>query len=169
VTFEWLGDRFGHQVKWIDDGRVVGLLTSAESSPATHPPFSPPLQQLHVEHRAGDLQVALLVGMSGHDHWSMSVEVPRQGKCLTFDVACRRGDESLPCSGSRYLLADPDQNAAAPRPGWSAAGGWLLSALPAGDEPAADLLWHQDRVEIVPPRGSQRTVRWKYRIEPASG
>ena len=31
----------------------------------------------------------LLVGMSGKEHWSASVEIDASGQTLTFDVACR--------------------------------------------------------------------------------
>ena len=65
------------------------ILESVEGTPNQNWPPSPPLQELHLESRPDGKQLALLVGMAGNSHWSMSVEFdPAAGKAL-FDVACR--------------------------------------------------------------------------------
>lgn len=87
LRFHQEGDRQAHSLFWIRDGEAVPILRSLEGDDQSVWPPSPPLQQLSIEHRAsGD--VALLVGMAGKSHWSLSVESLSAGR-LRFEAACR--------------------------------------------------------------------------------
>lgn len=115
VSFTPVGGRFAHAVEAVlADGEVVPLLQSIEGGPADHWPPSPPLQEVHLERRAGGRDVLLAVGRAGISHWSLSVEAsgagavapdrPNSGPrsdpslaysnrppaaALLFDIACR--------------------------------------------------------------------------------
>ena len=103
VRFDWREDRHVHTISLEVDDRLIPLLESVEGSSVDTWPPSPPLQQLSVEQLRPATQVALLVGMAGKSHWSMSVE-PAGDRCaFVFDVACRsRGP--VEWLGSAYLL-----------------------------------------------------------------
>lgn len=101
VRFHWVEDRFAHAIELKLGPETVTLLTSCEGTSQQRWPPSPPLQQLHVAELAPDRRAALLLGMAGNSHWSLSVEAERSRPELIFDVACRvhRRPEQL---GSRY-------------------------------------------------------------------
>lgn len=65
------------------------LLESLEGQSGDIWPGSPPLQQLLIESRAEAGHVALLVGMAGRSHWSLSVEPLADRIGFRFDAACR--------------------------------------------------------------------------------
>lgn len=92
LDFHWRGDRYAHQFFLAAAGEPLtapSVATSVEGSADETWPASPAFQQLLVEDRGARGRVALLVGMSGSNHWSASVEpVPGQAAWL-FDVACR--------------------------------------------------------------------------------
>lgn len=102
IDFLRSGDRYAHRIVGIDgDGRTVGLMESIEDGLETAWPSSPALQELNVE------GVAMLIGMAGDGHWSLSVEpLPGGGAPgLVFDVACRV--KSLPANlTSTYRVAE---------------------------------------------------------------
>ncbi|MBL9123800.1 MAG: hypothetical protein JNG90_09220 [Planctomycetaceae bacterium] len=77
------------------------VFESIEGTPEEDWPPSPPLQELHLEARPDGKQLALLVGMAGTSHWSLSVEFDPAAGTAVFDVACRvkRAPGGL---GSRY-------------------------------------------------------------------
>ena len=89
ITFIWQRDRFTHRILAVDDKREVVLLESLDGTSADQWPLSPPLQSLSVEQREAGRQVALLVGMAGRSHWSLSVETRPDERTLVFDAACR--------------------------------------------------------------------------------
>jgi hypothetical protein len=101
TTFVWRNDRYAHVVTLIDRMGERTLLESTEGTPDDPWPPSPAFQQLSVE-GTGDQRVALLVGMSGTSHWSMSVEMSPTRRAIVFDVACRM-NESVESLGSSYL------------------------------------------------------------------
>ena len=99
----------------------------------------------------GPMLVALLVGMAGRSHWSLSVEA-RDGQ-LNFDAACRvRGD----CNhlGSGYRLSEQPSRRLK----------WLMDA----DEKlaAGELVSDDDSVFLRLSRSPRdgATIRWRYRI-----
>ncbi len=115
LQFDRRGDRFGHTVFIVDaSGEERLLLKSLEGDDSTPWPASPPLQNVHVEKRAGDVTVALAVGMAGRSHWSLAVEALPGGE-LKFDAACRLSElpEQL---GSQYSLGDDVQVAGTASP-----------------------------------------------------
>jgi len=101
TTFVWRHDRYAHVVTLIDRMGEHTLLESTEGTPDDPWPPSPAFQQLSVQ-GTGDQRVALLVGMSGKSHWSMSVEMFPTRRAIVFDVACRM-NESGESLGSSYL------------------------------------------------------------------
>ena len=95
IGFEQRGDRWRHwiEIQVADTPRGFVRLESIECLPADAWPSSPPLQSIHIEQRPHDVVVALLVGMAGTSHWSLSVEVDPGASTASFDAACRtRGD-----------------------------------------------------------------------------
>jgi anti-sigma factor RsiW len=128
-------------------------------------PASPPLQSLSIEPGAAG-PVALLVGMAGDAHWSLSVATEAGAAALVFDAACRA--KSPPdYLGSRYrTMVEPH-----------GANGTLLlpvldshlkvSLLPSDATPAHVQLTG-DGFGIVVDSGEAnslpRTFRWKYRV-----
>src|SRR6185295_18531562 len=93
VTFKRQGDRYGHLVELVTGGQATPLLKSIEGTPDEDWPASPALKELHFENRPDGKQVALLVGMAGRSHWSLSVELDPIAEQVEFDVACRLRDE----------------------------------------------------------------------------
>lgn len=104
VVFLWNGDRFAHRIEHSSGNATVVLLESLESSDSRQWPLSPPLQQLSIEERPDDHQVALLVGMSGHSHWSASITASRNDRSLLFEMACRMNDPSASLLSSYRIL-----------------------------------------------------------------
>ena len=89
VSFFRLGDRVAHAIFSREAGGEVELYRSLEGTDADDWPPSPPLKELSFEQRPGGVQLALLVGMAGASHWSLSVELDPATERLTFDAACR--------------------------------------------------------------------------------
>jgi hypothetical protein len=110
VEFAQRGDRVGHVIRAIQRAESLTAppgMQSREGSASDVWPPSPPLQSIHLERRAEGKCVALLVGLSGKSHWSLSVEPVAGAAALKFDVACRLNAE--PASlGSAYDQLQPD-------------------------------------------------------------
>lgn len=105
------GDRLHQSIEWlaaadsqstVSAGQSAGvdrsttrfapcLLESLEGQSGDIWPASPPMQQLLIESRAEAGHVALLVGMAGRSHWSLSVEPLADRVGFRFDAACRLG------------------------------------------------------------------------------
>jgi len=103
VRFAWRQDRHCHTVSLLVDDRPIPVFESLEGTNVDDWPPSPPLQQLSVEEVRPATQVALLVGMAGKSHWSISVEPAADRAAFVFDVACRSRD-AVERLGSGYLL-----------------------------------------------------------------
>lgn len=88
VMFERRGDRIAHRIVIVDQAGERLLLESVEGTPDDPWPPSPALQEGRIESAAGR-GVAMLVGMAGKSHWSVSIEADAERESLTFDVACR--------------------------------------------------------------------------------
>ena len=112
VVFYRDRDRHAHIVAAVQHSNtpqesVMPLLRSVEGPADSTWPPSPPLQSMSIEIRPTG-SVALMVGMAGRSHWSMSVEAA-SGRAhvafgqpqLAFDVACR-ADGSQGFLGSTY-------------------------------------------------------------------
>ncbi len=87
VRFDWVGDRYAHCVLVHCGDRSVVVLKSAEGTSQQNWPPSPPLQQLSFLDLPDNRRAALLVGMAGQSHWSLSVTSGPDE--LVFETACR--------------------------------------------------------------------------------
>jgi hypothetical protein len=90
VEFIQQADRYAHRIVLAGDGTI--LLRSDETPEAPRGTAWPVLQSLHIHKRPRDgVAVAALVGKSGGNHWSLSVEPDPQSPTprLIFDAACR--------------------------------------------------------------------------------
>lgn len=162
VDFERCGDRFAHQVSWTLPDGTSGCLISQEGHPDEAWPPSPVLQSLNLETRPGEGQSAMLVGMAGRNHWSMSVEADLDRNRLLFDVACRM--QELPLwLGSTYTVLN--QSGAA----------WPLDCLTLtawhGEQTDQAIFIQMDRQKgtlriPAPPATAMfpQTIRWRYEI-----
>lgn len=108
LEFQKLADRYAHSIVLRNSDFELSRLQSVEGTDTESWPPSPPCQQLSIEQQdAGD--VALLVGMAGKSHWSMSVQAridEEMGPLLEFDIACRLGNgvDSIDWLGSTYQV-----------------------------------------------------------------
>lgn len=89
VAFERKHDRFHHTVTTQLPSGAVTLLTSQEGRGQEFWPASPALQQLSIVELGEGRRAALLIGMAGRSHWSLSVVAEANGRELLFDAACR--------------------------------------------------------------------------------
>ena len=89
LQLHWEQDRYHHHIDWISGTLVTRLLESTEIETENSSLQRPVFQQVSVESRSLETQVALAVGMSGQSHWSMSIETVPESRTLIFDVACR--------------------------------------------------------------------------------
>jgi hypothetical protein len=170
ATFFWRVDRYAHRIERLENGVAITLLESIEGSELDRWPPSPPLQQLHVESLADGRDVALLVGMAGESHWSLSAEREPGAEALVFDVACRVKNQN-PQLGSAYrsLVRQELREGLARlhRPGGQGAPAILeLIPLPNVQNPAPHVLVDGRGVSLsfAGPIDPPQTVRWKYRL-----
>ncbi|HET6884549.1 MAG TPA: hypothetical protein VFI31_30625, partial [Pirellulales bacterium] len=99
-------DRYRHEVLVFAGKEPLRLLGSVEGTADDDWPASPPLQDLHVEHRGANSRVALLIGRAGRSHWSLSVEADASRGMLLFDAACRTPATDDCLRSSYQLLAN---------------------------------------------------------------
>lgn len=168
VAFQWAGDRYAHNILCCPGiGEAATLLSSCEGVPDQWWPPSPPLQQLHISELEHGQRAALLVGMAGRSHWSLSVIADDKRHVLLFDAACRANlaPERL---GSHYRVASGVQVAQGPdvsiRFGSATCS---LAVDPIESEPTPRLLLSEREASVCPSsisRALPTTFRWKYRI-----
>lgn len=165
TTFVWREDRYAHVVSLIAPDGAHTLFESVEGGPHDAWPPSPALQHLSIQGQ-GDRRVALLVGMAGKSHWSMSVEVAATGRGFVFDVACRVNDRAAEL-GSSYLCQGPAQEDPRTATGRLDTRRYALvldPGLPADGQSLATLA-DRVRVRCPPPRSTVPcTARWKYLV-----
>ncbi len=111
VCFDKASGRVRHSIWTVGDGNADLVLESVEDAedddvdgPAA--PSVPVLGEVHIQSFDDGRQVALLIGMSGRDHWSMSVAADPSTGQLSFDVACRIHSEATR-PGSVYRVVPP--------------------------------------------------------------
>jgi hypothetical protein len=108
------GDRYAHALYALSgstspntqDGSATTpllLMASCEGNDRESWPASPPLQQLIVEPREAGREVALLIGMAGSSHWSLSIDVDPIDRVIVFEAACRCSSQPTEL-GSRYQI-----------------------------------------------------------------
>lgn len=88
VEFFRAADRIAHQVRIQRNEGPSTTWESLEGHDLQHWPPSPAFQEVSIE-RIGDRDVALLVGMAGKSHWSLSVDIDPKRGSIRFDTACR--------------------------------------------------------------------------------
>ena len=164
LTFSWIGDRYAQQVDYCGPTGTTPLLTSLEGNDQVVWPPSPPLQQLTFEERPRG-PIALLIGMAGTSHWSVSVEADTARGEIVFDVACRISQQPL-FLGTTYLSTQTV--AAAQGKNVSLAAGVTLESLPVCEEVAdatgaIEIADSQIKIAAVSPEVGE-TPRWKYRL-----
>jgi hypothetical protein len=170
VAFLQLEDRIGHRVGMRRGGIDRPLLTSLESTAEQVWPLSPPLQQCNLQPLADGQQAALLVGMAGRSHWSVSISLDPSRQGWLFDVACRVQQEpewlgsSYRCE-SRPARYDSRSAAFVIDP--------LILTICVDQSPGVSspyLNIDDDHLAVVQPEHTgplPSTHRWKYRIAPA--
>jgi hypothetical protein len=143
VEFYLAGDRVAHRVV-IQDGDRRLQWDSVEGDDQQNWPPSPALQSVSIEPIEGR-NVALLVGMAGKSHWSMSVDIDPTRRSIRFDVACRISTvaESL---GSTYRGSRTSPSCFV----GSSTGGRVVDTTEG---------WRIEPTQIPTPR---TTVRWVY-------
>ena len=166
LTFSWIGDRYAQLVDYCGPTGTTPLLTSLEGNDQVVWPPSPPLQQLTFEERPRG-PIALLIGMAGTSHWSVSVEADTARGEIVFDVACRISQQP-PFLGSTYLSTSTQAVAAAQGQTVSLAAGVILESLPVCEEVAEaagaiEIADSQIKIAAVSPEVGE-TPRWKYRL-----
>jgi hypothetical protein len=167
IHFSWQEDRYGHEIAYVDDQTTDTLLVTESGSAQAHWPVSPPLQQISWLESPHQRRVALLVGMAGKSHWSLSVEADQKEARLSLDVACRF-HRLPPWLGSTYrcLRTFSGQH---PGPVHFRVGrlvGTMVAESPDADQPVA-LDVSGARLSIVPSLdriNAPATVRWKYQV-----
>jgi len=144
VEFYRVADRYAHRIV---HQQAPGVLQSVEGDADDVWPPSPPLQQLSLEEHSGSA-IALLLGMAGKSHWSMSVEAKEQQ--LLFDVACRLSGEH-PRLSSTYQASNSDKAC------------WTIQPEETGASQAKVTANGANQViaPTAPPAGTQR---WRYAI-----
>jgi len=169
VRFSRSGDRYAHRILFVDGEQETVILTSVEEDDDDHWPPSPPLQQLTTEDRNNGRPVALLVGMAGRTHWSVSVEPHQSAPLLLFDVACRFHEQPTRL-GTNYRCTTPMQlDESGGRVDISLAG--HVCRLSTDETSVPDpprLLAEENSIAIKPPHSDgplPQTARWTYRIE----
>ena len=162
VLFERRGDRIAHRIVWVDGEAEQPLLASVEGSPEQDWPPSPALQEGRIETSSGR-SVAMLVGMAGKSHWSMSVEADTEANQLTFDVACRVKKPDAELQSTYRALVEA---AGTPGSNPSLILGNLVEFLPSsGVALAAATAELVLRAAISMPR-LPTTARWSYVLRP---
>jgi hypothetical protein len=145
----------------IPDSQFVPLLESVEGTPDDRWPPSPPLQSLHCEDRADGKRVALLVGMAGRSHWSLSLELDPVVGTVTWDVACRVHDEPGPLTSSYRVAQGAASMHASTLSLSSGARRFRLRVEAAGQlelSGASQIVMHCNSA----PGPLPRTARWRY-------
>ncbi len=167
VDFDWREDRYGHQIAFVHNPEQPALLVAQLEGARADWPGSPPLQQISWMEATPGRRIALLVGMAGKSHWSVSVETDSDEGGLLFDVACRvhRAPEWL---GSVYRCLHPvrcESRHAAHFAGGDAV--VRITSEPTDDGQRAALDTDGNCLTIQPALDGLSipcTVRWKYRI-----
>ena len=157
-------DRHKHVIQIVENGVSRPLLSSVEGDSSDEWPPSPAFQQLHVEQRTdGDhfRNVALLVGMAGRNHWSMSVEAPSPA-VMVFDVACRVDDRQPVNLRSTYQFTEVPSYLESGLCCWSLPNGWNVTL--GVEESSAKLITGKQELYVLPTAVTGVTRRWRYSV-----
>jgi len=163
VDFERVGDRIKNTISAVNGCHVTPLLASSEGVPDESWPASPAFQELHLEQRGPNLELALLVGMAGTSHWSASIAIDRAAKTIHFDIACRIKDAAARLGSAYEILAESVNQQTNLLQLASPYGGVCIR----GEQTSFQC--HEKRLAIVPvipmPLVVPGTIRWQYFIQ----
>lgn len=166
IRFVPCGDRLRHIVEVLVGEKIYTLFESVEGDSTDEWPPSPPLQDGDITSRDDWTRIALLVGMAGASHWSMSVELAPAGDELCFDAACRHAtapgrllssyrlgyDVSARDEGDRLTLTIGDQ-------------AFTLAAEDVEGQTARLACENYDLAVHAPEsEDASATVQWRYRL-----
>lgn len=173
VQFSRVGDRYAHAIYLLDGDTEICVLESTEGDSNDIWPPSPPLQALEFEKWTDGRRLALLVGMAGRNHWSVSAELDPELDQVICDVACRLQEEPTPTSEPGKLRSsyrvhgemelDPTNHLVLVH---VPEGGCELRVEPVDAAPV-DFTIEGDSLVLTPRPDSgdlPRTARWKYVI-----
>lgn len=173
VEFFRRDDRYAHQIWRVRRSvRAELLLQSVEGPEGPDADCLPALQGLNIEQLPGGVEAAALIGMSGANHWSLTVEPQLCDGMPTvvFDAACRVRT-APPRLISRYLVeAGLQIDAVGQQIALAAASACRLQAAACSIAGAVDArLTARDRqidvTQAIPASDSKgQTIRWKYAI-----
>jgi hypothetical protein len=93
IEFQREADRYAHAIIVLQGDQPIYRATSQEGTSQDLWPASPALQQLSLQRVVGNRQAALLVGMAGKSHYSLSVTADEELQQITFDAACNYKSE----------------------------------------------------------------------------
>ncbi len=168
VRFCPLGDRYSHEIVLAAEGDWTLLAASIEAPPEEPWPPSPPLQSFDVGEPTERGPLALLVGMAGQSHWSVSVALDSAASSATFDIACRMRSGPRGPLGSSYLLAEKCISRDARGAVLVAADGSRVRVDILDAMGPARLTIDRDRMTIAPLAvdvfSEATTIRWGYRF-----
>lgn len=163
VSFTRTRDRYSHRIAIQHAGLLLPVLESIEGSDQDRWPCSPPLQQLSFEERAAG-PVALLIGMAGTSHWSVSVETDHRAREVVFDIACRARERPDRLASAYRLLAPVDESDNGVS--WRAATTDCPQVCRFTVVDPATLRRSASELRIEAPTGVvlPGTIRWRYRL-----
>ncbi len=166
VRFSWREDRHCHTISLLVGDREVPVFESIEGSSHDRWPPSPPLQQLSVEELRPKTNVALLVGMAGKSHWSISVEPASGRAAIAFDVACKSREE-VEQLGTGYLVLPDGLSITGKHDASIEVEGQTLRLRGDSDvKTTAQLKQDSSGLRIEPTGQADRTsIRWRYVVE----
>lgn len=162
VEFIRRQDRYAHVISRLEGNIAFPIWESFEGTDADDWPPSPPLQQLSVETLSDGRRVALLVGMAGTSHWSLSVEAAPEGGAIIFDAACRVTQSPVALGSSYRRCSDEGSTAGPPLALWEGCN------IPSDSGArSCDICLIGSVLSITPPALKTTlpgTARWKYRL-----
>ncbi|MHB8957919.1 MAG: hypothetical protein ACYC4U_33735 [Pirellulaceae bacterium] len=163
-----VGRRVAHRLALVSGSEVHWLLASVEGDDHTTSPPSPPLQQWSLADLNDGRQAALLVGMAGRSHWSLSAESGTTQGLIQFDVACRAAAVDPPALSSVYQLLPPWQwsvNAQAAVVSVKGYSCYLRPVRGPGSDHVPAIRVERDQLTIVPQQVARAaTYRWQYEL-----
>lgn len=166
AAFLRVAPRVAHRIALVRDSGVEWVLSSVEGDSRQAFPPSPPLQQLATETFSGGRTAALLLGMAGRSHWSVSAESHPPDRRIRFDVACRARVVDRQSLHSVYQMLSPWQLSADAMVAELCGPGYCLRCMASPDAECPTLLSvEEDRLVIGPAQlGDSSTHRWRYEM-----
>ncbi len=157
-----------HRIALVVGSELHELLASVEGDDREVFPPSPPLQQWALTELGGGKQAALLMGMAGRSHWSLSVEPGAAERLIRFEVACRAPAVDRPALRSVYQMRRPWQWSPDAQAAVVSVDGYrcLLRPLRLPDADGPPILRvERDQLAVFPPElTNSSTHRWQYEL-----